>query len=206
MYQTLLTNRGPQVPSLPQSIRFGGIASIIYILLHSTRASVSLYRFSFSTVDQDRRPLLFHGMAAPTSTSHVNGASTSASFGDVNADSSGKVPEPIAICGMALRLPGGIMTPQQFWDFLIEKKDARSRVPASRFNIDSYYSEKQGNGRLKTELVSRFSLAMLVLSREEITSSHSDKSCSSVRKALVANDLMIETHVTNTTKSRLLLR
>jgi len=90
-------------------------------------------------------------MPAPTSAPHANGASASASNRDIDADSRGNVPEPIAICGMALRLPGGIMTPQQFWDFLIEKKDARGRVPASRFNIDSYYSEKEGKGRLKTE-------------------------------------------------------
>jgi hypothetical protein len=37
--------------------------------------------------------------------------------------------EPIAICGMALRLPGGLHTPQQFWDFLVAKGDARGRVP-----------------------------------------------------------------------------
>ena len=37
--------------------------------------------------------------------------------------------EPIAICGMALRLPGGLHTPQQFWDFLVAKGDARGCVP-----------------------------------------------------------------------------
>ncbi|GAW25636.1 putative polyketide synthase [Rosellinia necatrix] len=47
---------------------------------------------------------------------------------------------PIAICGMACRLPGGLSTPQQLWDFIIAKRDARCRVPASRYNIDAFHS------------------------------------------------------------------
>ncbi|KLJ11109.1 hypothetical protein EMPG_09776 [Blastomyces silverae] len=48
---------------------------------------------------------------------------------------------PIAICGMALRLPGGLATPQDFWEFLLAKGDARGRVPKSRYNVSAYYSE-----------------------------------------------------------------
>lgn len=48
--------------------------------------------------------------------------------------------EPIAICGMACRLPGGIKSPKDLWDFLLEGRDGRSRVPKTRFNIDGYYS------------------------------------------------------------------
>ncbi|KAF6813125.1 polyketide synthase [Colletotrichum sojae] len=58
--------------------------------------------------------------------------------------------EPIAICGMALRLPGGIATPQQFWDFLIDKKDARGPIPETRFNAESYYSKSGKPGHIKT--------------------------------------------------------
>ncbi|KAI1098293.1 putative polyketide synthase [Jackrogersella minutella] len=47
---------------------------------------------------------------------------------------------PIAICGMACRLPGGVSSPQQFWDFLIEGRDGRSRVPKTRYNTDAYFS------------------------------------------------------------------
>ncbi|KAE9569129.1 Highly reducing polyketide synthase [Colletotrichum fructicola] len=67
------------------------------------------------------------------------------------ADSSMGAAEPIAICGMALRLPGGIATPEQFWDFLINKKDARGPVPESRFNVFSYYSESGKPGHMKTQ-------------------------------------------------------
>ncbi|XHG00063.1 hypothetical protein AWENTII_003534 [Aspergillus wentii] len=58
---------------------------------------------------------------------------------------------PIAICGIGLRLPGGISTPAQLWDFLLEKKNAKSRVPESRYNVSSYYSKSGGNGVIKTE-------------------------------------------------------
>ncbi|KAF2092354.1 ketoacyl-synt-domain-containing protein [Rhizodiscina lignyota] len=46
--------------------------------------------------------------------------------------------EPVAICGMATRLPGNIASPEELWDFLLKKKDARSKVPESRFNIEAF--------------------------------------------------------------------
>src|ERR1700712_4668234 len=60
-------------------------------------------------------------------------------------------PIPIAICGMALRLPGGLTTPAQFWDFLLSKKDARSPIPESRYNIAAYHSKSGRPGTIKTE-------------------------------------------------------
>jgi acyl transferase domain-containing protein len=59
--------------------------------------------------------------------------------------------EPIAICGMACRLPGGIRSPQQLWDFLLAKRDARSRVPEHRYNASAYYSANGKPGTIKTE-------------------------------------------------------
>ena len=58
---------------------------------------------------------------------------------------------PMAICGMALRLPGGLRTPQEFWKFLLNKGDARSRVPKSRFNIDAYYAPGKKPSHIGTE-------------------------------------------------------
>lgn len=58
---------------------------------------------------------------------------------------------PIAICGMALRLPGGLTTPQEFWEFLLAKGDARCRVPKSRYNISAYYSPTGKPGTVATE-------------------------------------------------------
>lgn len=60
-------------------------------------------------------------------------------------------PMPIAICGMALRLPGGLSSPKDLWEFLLAKGDARGRVPASRYNVSSYYSASGRPGTVATE-------------------------------------------------------
>lgn len=57
---------------------------------------------------------------------------------------------PIAICGMAMRLPGGISSEDDFWDFLINKKDARCRIPSDRYNIDAFHSNTAKSGAIKT--------------------------------------------------------
>lgn len=49
--------------------------------------------------------------------------------------------EPIAIVGMACRLPGDVSSPQEFWDMLMAGKDCISDIPASRFDIDEFYDE-----------------------------------------------------------------
>ncbi|KAF3480301.1 polyketide synthase [Arthroderma uncinatum] len=58
---------------------------------------------------------------------------------------------PIAICGMSVRLPGGLASPQEFWDFLVAKGDARGRVPKSRYNISAYHSTSGRPGTIATE-------------------------------------------------------
>src|SRR5579871_2657829 len=55
---------------------------------------------------------------------------------------------PIAICGIGMRLPGGIKDPQALYDFLVNKKDARKLVPANRYNIDGFYNPSQKIGSL----------------------------------------------------------
>ncbi|KAH9894722.1 ketoacyl-synt-domain-containing protein [Xylariomycetidae sp. FL2044] len=48
--------------------------------------------------------------------------------------------EPIAICGMSCRLPGGVDSDSSFWQMIVEKRTGQTpRVPASRFNIDAHY-------------------------------------------------------------------
>ncbi|OTA90931.1 hypothetical protein M434DRAFT_33160 [Hypoxylon sp. CO27-5] len=50
--------------------------------------------------------------------------------------------EPIAICGMACRLPGGVDSDSSFWQMLVEKRTGQTpKVPANRFNIDAHYHE-----------------------------------------------------------------
>lgn len=48
-------------------------------------------------------------------------------------------PPLIAIVGMATRLPGGISSPQDFWQFMIDKKCASAPVPAGRYNVDAFH-------------------------------------------------------------------
>ncbi|OJZ92392.1 hypothetical protein ASPFODRAFT_202182 [Aspergillus luchuensis CBS 106.47] len=50
--------------------------------------------------------------------------------------------EPIAIVGMACRLPGSITTPCDLWNVLVNKKSVQTpTVPESRFKIDAFYHE-----------------------------------------------------------------
>ncbi|RAK91537.1 polyketide synthase [Aspergillus costaricaensis CBS 115574] len=50
--------------------------------------------------------------------------------------------EPIAIVGMACRLPGSITTPCDLWDVLVNRKSVQTpTVPESRFKIDAFYHE-----------------------------------------------------------------
>lgn len=46
--------------------------------------------------------------------------------------------EPIAIVGMALRLPGGVRSPSDFWEMLVDKRDGRCEIPGSRYNIEGF--------------------------------------------------------------------
>lgn len=47
--------------------------------------------------------------------------------------------EPIAIVGIACRLPGGNTTPHKLWQFLKEGGIASNKVPKSRFNIEGHW-------------------------------------------------------------------
>ncbi|KAL8952152.1 MAG: hypothetical protein Q9222_001929 [Ikaeria aurantiellina] len=83
---------------------------------------------------------------------HANGMTDNVSPSSIPQCTSDVEPSmPIAICGMALRLPGGSASPQEFWDFLINKGDARSRVPESRYNISAYYKDDKLPGAIASE-------------------------------------------------------
>jgi hypothetical protein len=58
---------------------------------------------------------------------------------------------PIAICGMACRLPGGIKCPQDLWELLLSKGDARGRVPETRYNVSAFHSPTKKPGHTITE-------------------------------------------------------
>lgn len=75
--------------------------------------------------------------------SHSNGHITN------NISTPGAV--PVAVCGMAMRLPGGIRNSQTLFDFLVNKGDARTRTPPSRYNVEAYYNAKGKPGTVTTE-------------------------------------------------------
>lgn len=60
-------------------------------------------------------------------------------------------PPPIAIVGMALRLPGGISSPESLWDLLINKRDARSKVPSNRYNVEAFHGPGARKGEVATQ-------------------------------------------------------
>ncbi|PYH80087.1 ketoacyl-synt-domain-containing protein [Aspergillus uvarum CBS 121591] len=59
-------------------------------------------------------------------------------------------PEPLAIVGMALRLPGGVNTPEDFWNFLLNKQNGHGQVPGSRYNIDAFHHPSR-TGSVRTK-------------------------------------------------------
>ncbi|KAK3328126.1 polyketide synthase [Cercophora scortea] len=59
-------------------------------------------------------------------------------------------PAPIAIVGIGLRLPGQITTTDQFWDLLVSKRDTRSQVPGTRYNIDAFHSPSGRPGMVRS--------------------------------------------------------
>ncbi|KAI8296236.1 Lovastatin diketide synthase LovF [Colletotrichum sp. SAR 10_98] len=59
--------------------------------------------------------------------------------------------DPVVVCGMAMRLPGGVSNADDFWDMLMQKRCASVPVPKDRFNISGYYSEKPRPGTMQTK-------------------------------------------------------
>ena len=48
--------------------------------------------------------------------------------------------EPIAIVGIGCRLPGGVNSPEDFWEFLLEGKDAVREIPQDRWDANAIYN------------------------------------------------------------------
>tara|TARA_B100001175_G_C19472486_1_gene622517 strand:+ start:1100 stop:1426 length:327 start_codon:yes stop_codon:yes gene_type:complete len=47
--------------------------------------------------------------------------------------------EPIAIIGMGCRYPGGVRTPDEFWQLLSSGRDILRDIPDNRWNIDAHF-------------------------------------------------------------------
>ena len=51
---------------------------------------------------------------------------------------------PIAIIGLACRLPGGADNPESFWQLLLDEVDGISKIHPDRWNIERFYSPEPG--------------------------------------------------------------
>lgn len=58
---------------------------------------------------------------------------------------------PIAICGMAMRLPGGLHDADAFWDVLVNGKDTRGPIPEDRYNKQGFTDQIGPKGSIKTQ-------------------------------------------------------
>jgi hypothetical protein len=78
----------------------------------------------------------------------INDPAHAASTTNAAPDTSPSAPvfEPIAICGMACRLPGGVANPQDLWDLIMAKRDAKTKVPETRYNISGYHAPTKKPG------------------------------------------------------------
>lgn len=86
-------------------------------------------------------PAVLNGLNGSSDTDRgptVNGAN-GVSSGASTALPQGKM-KPVAICGMGLRLPGGIGDADAFWKMLYEKRSGRVEVPKDRYNVDNWYA------------------------------------------------------------------
>ncbi|MCB0165298.1 MAG: amino acid adenylation domain-containing protein [Anaerolineae bacterium] len=59
--------------------------------------------------------------------------------------------EPIAVVGMACRLPGRIDSPTAFWQLLIDGVDTVTEIPAARWAVDAFYDpDPEAPGKMYT--------------------------------------------------------
>lgn len=84
-------------------------------------------------------------------------------------------PPPIAIVGIGLRLPGRVNSTSSLWDLLINKKNGRCLVPASRYNVDAFYKPSKTTGSVALRYgyflqddVDQFDASFFSMSKSEV--------------------------------------
>ena len=58
---------------------------------------------------------------------------------ETGASSDKDAREPIAIVGMGCRYPGGVRTPDEFWELLTSGRDILREIPGERWDVDAFY-------------------------------------------------------------------
>lgn len=59
--------------------------------------------------------------------------------------------DPIVICGLGIRLPGGVRNAEDFWDLLVNGKDAQGPVRSDRYKLDSFNDALGKKGAIKIQ-------------------------------------------------------
>ncbi|KAL2065354.1 hypothetical protein VTL71DRAFT_3024 [Oculimacula yallundae] len=116
-----------------------------------------------------------NGHQTVTTNGNTNGTTSESSIAVETAPNPAKQ-VPVAICGMGVRLPGGIRKDADLYDFLINKKDARSVTGNDRFNVESFYSPHSKHGTIITKHgyyledidYSKFDAAMFTMTPAEV--------------------------------------
>ena len=107
-----------------------------------------------------------------TSTERMRLDITNAHKDDVNGTGG---PCPIAICGIGMRLPGGIHSGDEFWDVLANGRDVRRRIPEDRYNVEGFddsLGEKESiqtkHGYFLDHDLSRFDPSFFSMTKKEL--------------------------------------
>lgn len=62
-----------------------------------------------------------------------------------------RTPEPIAIVGMGMRLPGGCHDAEAFWNLLMNKKEGMIPVPSTRWDLEGFHDISGRTGTIKAK-------------------------------------------------------
>ena len=98
-----------------------------------------------------------NGFTNGTTPSYTKNGSKETAANQTNGHTKGHIngvdvePVPVAVCGMAMRLPGGIRNDQALYEFLVNKGDARSVTPQDRYNVEAYYNQHGKPGTVITK-------------------------------------------------------
>ena len=71
---------------------------------------------------------------------HLSGAEAAPGQASIPATGgTSSATEAIAVIGMGCRFPGGVDSPEAYWELLRSGRDAISEIPSDRWNVDDYY-------------------------------------------------------------------
>jgi len=78
------------------------------------------------------------GAIEAESTSSQSPSSDPTKYATSDEDSDQPLNDPSVIVGLACRVPGA-SNPSQLWQNIQEQKDIQKKMPADRFNVDTFY-------------------------------------------------------------------